>query len=170
MKFVSWIIAAALAASVIPAHAQNRIGRGLPSGGGQAQGGPLALLYVVSGVRDNGGAANVGTATTFHCTNASTAAENIQIQVRDFAGGVVSDHTYPLNSGRTWTTSTHDTAVFDEDADLSPGGTIIQGLAFIFATTQFMFCSAMLVEAASPTPSGISLHMVRFSPVAGTSE
>jgi hypothetical protein len=170
MKIAAWIIAVAAIAAVLPAHAQDRANQNLPSFGGQASGGPMSLLYVVSGVRDNGGPDNTGAAASFHCSNASTVSESLQFVVRNFDATVISTNTFTVSSGHTFSASTHNTFAFNEDAELSQGVNIQQGLVFIFASTQFMFCTAMDVDAAAAVPSGISLHMVRFSPVAGTVE
>jgi hypothetical protein len=169
MKFMGWTVAVTLIASVMPALAQDRAGKGLPSFGGQDSG-PLSLIYVVSGVRDDAGADRTGIATSFHCTNASSAPESLQIIVRSFSGEIVGNQTFTLTSARTFTVSTHAAAAFNQDANVSSGFKIDQGVAFIFASTQFMFCSAMMTNAGSVIPAGISLHMVRFSPLAGTSE
>jgi hypothetical protein len=170
MRIVAWIVAVALIASSMPVHAQDRSSQSLPSAGGQSTSSPLNLIYAVSGVTDNGGGINAGTATVIHCSNASTVGESLRIVVRFFDGTVVNDVTFTVFSAHTFTASTHNTALFAEDTSMSPGVIILSGLAFIFSTTQFMFCTAMMVDAAATTPNGISLHMVRFSPVAGTSE
>jgi len=168
MKLAVWIIAVALIAASTQAHAQDRVGQGQPSAGGQALGDTLSLLYVVSGVRDNGAAAFAGTATTIHCTNASTVTESLQIIFRQDNGTIAGNSTFIAASAHTLTASTHDTNAYTEFALNT--GIINSGVAFIFATTQFMFCTAMTIDASAAVPTGVSLHMVRFSPVAGTSE
>jgi hypothetical protein len=40
----------------------------------------------------------------------------------------------------------------------------------IGSTTKDMFCSFMLVDAASASPQGISLHPVRYNSSSGTQE
>lgn len=121
-------------------------------------------------MRDSGGAINTGTATSFHCTNFNTVSENVQIIVRNFDGAITSNNTFVVLSARTHTASTHGTVAFNEDAFLSTGTLIEQGQALIFATSQFVFCSAMIVDAAAASAVGVSLHLVRFSPLADTQE
>jgi hypothetical protein len=177
MKFGAWIVTVALMASVMPAHAQDRApplpggtqSTPLPGGTTSAVGGTLALIYVVSGVRDDGAADSVGTATTFHCSNASTVSEQIQIVVRNFDGTIHGNDTSTVTSAHTTTKSTHGTAVTEDLPFLSPGTAINQGLAFIFATSPFVFCTALTVDAATPNQA-VALHMVRFNPVGGSQE
>jgi hypothetical protein len=170
MKILGWIVALAAIAFALPVHAQDRVHQGTGAIPPAAVGGPLALTYVISGVRDNGGSLNTGVATSFHCTNTNTVSEQIQIVVRKFDGTITSNNTFTLTSARTHTASTHGTVAFNEDAFLSEGIVIDQGMAFIFATSQFVFCSAMITDASTAGPVGVSLHMVRFSPLSGTQE
>ena len=165
MNVLGRIVAVTAIAFALPIHAADRAASPPTSVGG-----PLALTYVVSGVFDNGGAFNAGVATSIHCTNTSTTSENIQIVVRTFDGTIVGNTTFAVASASTTTSSTHQTALFAEDVTLSPGTTINQGQAFIFTTSQFVFCSAMIVDAAASIPNGIALHMVRFGPLPGTQE
>lgn len=158
---------AAVLAFGLPAHAQDKpTASVLPPA---ALGGPQSLIYFVPGVYDNGGADNTGRATTFFCTNASTVAETLRVVVRSAGGTIVSDLSFNLASAQTFTLSTHFTVPFGEDASLATGG-VNGGFAFIFSTTQLMFCSAMIVDASSASVLGIALHMVRFAPLAGTQE
>jgi hypothetical protein len=168
MKILGRIVAIAAIAFALPIHAADRTAS--PPLPPTSVGGPLALNYVVPGVFDNGGAFNAGVATLFHCTNTSTTSENVQIVVRTFDGTIVGNVTFSMASASTITSGTHQTALFTEDVTLSAGTTINQGQAFIFATSQFVFCSAMIVDAAATIPNGIALHMVRFGPLQGTQE
>jgi hypothetical protein len=170
MSILGRIVAIAAIAFALPVHAQDRS----PQGGGTSPpatvGGPLALTYVVPGVTDSGGADNTGVATTFHCTNTSTVSEQVQIVVRNFDGSIVGNDLSTVGSARTLTKSTHGTALTEDLPFLTPGTAINQGQAFIFATSQFVFCSAMVLDASIAGSQGVSLHMVRFSPLSGTQE
>ena len=135
-----------------------------------AVGGALSLIYRASGVRGTSGAPQTGTATSIHCTNTSTVNENLVIVVRNIDGTIISNSTFSVAPFWTFTASTHDTAVFVEGALLSPGVGINQGVVSIASTTLNMHCTAMILDAASATPVGIALHMVRFNPAPGTME
>jgi hypothetical protein len=170
MKSISSsIVAIALFAAILPAQAQQRSAEGI-SPPPKAVGDPLQLIYRVSGVRDNGGAAEAGTATTFMCTSISNVDETLRIRVRDFNGTIVGTRTVTVPPNQTKTISTHLTRGFFDDATLSPGEVINQGSAAIQATSINIFCSAMIVDAAVAFPEGIALHLVRFNPIAGTEE
>jgi hypothetical protein len=172
MKAVPWIIAVAAIASVLPAHAQDRAPFKPPprAFGPAVVGGAFSQIYVISGVRDNAAAINTGVATSFHCTNLSGVSESLAFVVQAFDGAVVTSTTFTVPSNHTWTASTHGTVLFNEDAFLSEGADIDQGIALIYSTTLYMFCSAMIVDASVANPVGISLHMVRVNPIAGTTE
>jgi len=171
MKSISSsLVAAALFAATLPAQAQQR-----PYAEGQAPtpkavGDPLQTIYRVSGVRDNGGGANSGTATSFHCTNLSNVDETIKITLWQFNGGKITDASETISKNQTFTASTHDTRGFIEDRFLSRGIEIKQGSARISATTTNLICSAMIVDASVAFPEGIALHLVRFNPIAATEE
>ena len=171
MNVLGRIVTVAAIAFALPVHAQDRA----PQGTGAATppatvGGPLGLIYAVSGVTDNGGADNAGVATTFHCTNTNTVSEQIQIVVRNFDGSVAGNDTSTVASAHTITKSTHGTALTEDLPFLTPGIAINQGVAFVFATSAFVFCSAMVLDASVAGSQGVSLHMVRFGAVSGTQE
>jgi hypothetical protein len=154
----------------LPAQAQDRVGSNQPSLTQNAVGGPQSLIYVVSGITDFNGGNNLGIATTFHCTNASTTSETLHMVVRSSDGTVLVDVSFGVLSSKTFTVSTHQTNIFNEDGTVTAGTAITQGLVFIFSTTQFLFCSAMIMDAAASNPVGVALHMVRFNAVPGTAE
>jgi hypothetical protein len=169
MNNLGRIVAIAAIAFALPVHAQDRAPQDAGATPPAAVGGPLALTYVISGVRDDGGAENVGSATTFHCTNTSPVAEQIQFVLRNFNGIIAANITVTVGSANTHTKSTHGTAITEDLPHLSPGVAINQGMMFIFATSQFVFCTAVTVDAANPNV-GFALHMVRFQPLSGTQE
>jgi hypothetical protein len=172
VKLLSIAIVTLVAAS-LPAQAQQRSykeGAAPEAKAPEAVGDPLKRLYRISGVRDTGSGLNAGVATSFHCTSFSTVDETLQVSVRNFNGTVVVTRNITITPFRTLTLSTHGTLLFAEDSILSPGVIINQGSANILATDINIFCSAMIVDAATASPQGISLHMVRYNPVPGTQE
>src|SRR5262245_49788953 len=167
MTLNRWIMAAAGIAFVLPAYAgqkENPAPRA-PA----AVGGPETVIYRVSGVRDNGDPDGTGVATSFHCTNLSTVDETLRIVVRDDDSTIVANDAFTLTPFRTWTASTHFTNVYAEDASLATGN-VNQGMGSIAATTLNMVCSVVTVNAASANISGVSLHLVRLSPIPGSQE
>jgi hypothetical protein len=164
------IVAFALFAASLPAQAQRAYPEGAAPAAPLAVGDPLVRLYRISGVRDNGAGSELGVATSFHCTSASTVDETLRIVIRNFDGTVVGSRTITHHPQDTATFSTHFTRIFTEDFQLSRGVIINQGSAEISATSTDIFCSAMIVNAASSSPDGIALHMVRFNAAAGSQE
>src|SRR5262245_14756797 len=75
----------------------------------------MQLLYIYSGVTDNGAAANVGVATSFHCSNFSGADQSVQVVVFANTGTLLANVTRVISNsgtGGTQTFSTHQTVVF----------------------------------------------------------
>jgi hypothetical protein len=158
MKLASSIFVLTTLAAILPAQAQSG-----------AVTDPLKIIYKVSGVNDTGDATNVGIATSFICTNFGNVEEKLRFLVREENGNATTKF-LNVGSGETVTASTHFTNVFSEDLTLTPGISIRQGAAAISATSVNVFCSAMIVDAASSSPNGIALHLVRFNPAPGTQE
>jgi hypothetical protein len=135
--------------------------------------GPLQVIYRVTGLTDNGGAANAGVATSFHCYNGGAVPENISFSIRSAAGPVIRvTPAITVASGATFTASTHPTVIF-QDAGATQNlatGFIGQGTATIRATNTTVFCTAMIIDAAAANPLGVALHMIRSNPAAGTQE
>jgi hypothetical protein len=170
MKMHGLLVTFALFAAMLPAQAQRAYPEGAAPTAPLAATDPLLRIYRISGVRDNGGGSEVGVATSFHCSSASTVNESLRIVVRNFDDTLVATRTFILRPRDTLTLSTHFTKVFVEDFTLSPGVAIKQGSAEILATSANVFCSAMIIDAASPSPLGVALHMVRFNAAAGSQE
>jgi hypothetical protein len=161
-------ITIALAAVMIgPASAQGRIEGAAQSEGLSLTTDPQVQVYRFSGVRDNGGAASVGVATSFHCTNFSGATETLRIQIRAFNGTVIKDSTLNIPHNNNRTISTHFTNAYFEDLSLETG-TIDQGSARIWATSTMIVCTASTIDAAAIVPYGVDLHGIRFNPIPGT--
>ena len=168
MKLVLSVAAIVLVAS-LPAQAQQRP---YPEGKrpeSRAVGGPYKILYRAVGVSDSAHAADVGTATTFHCHNFSNVDERLIFRVTNYDGVVITNVAVTIEPNKMITTSTHGTLAFFEDFYLSPGTHIQQGSVVIFGTSINMMCSAMIVDAAA-RGSGIALNMMRYNPVPKTME
>ena len=171
MKPIALSIAAfVLFAASLPAQAQRPYPEGAAPAAPLAVGDPLVRIYRISGVRDNGAGAELGVATSFHCSSASSVDETLRIVIRNFDGTVVGSRAITHHPQDTVTFSTHFTRIFTEDFALSRGVVINQGSADISATSPDIICSAMIVNAASTSPDGIALHMVRFNAAAGSQE
>jgi len=127
---------------------------------------PMIPIYRASGVRDNGGAAGTGIATSIHCTNIGGDTETLKYIVRNFDSSVKSTLTLNIGSAQTRTASTHDTVMFAEDIILNTG-VVNQGNVTVTATSTNIYCSIMLVDASAAVPVGVSLHAVRFNPMVG---
>jgi hypothetical protein len=173
MKMLGWIIplAAAGMAIVFPGYAADRAKQSEAQAvSPQALTYPQQIIYRVSGVRDDGQGPQLGVATSFHCTNWSNLPEKLAISVYNFNGTLARARSFIVNSHHTFTVSTHETKIFSEDVFLSPGVDIDQGYAQILSTTTNIYCSAMIVDAASSSPTGIELHLVRFNPYPGSTQ
>jgi len=130
----------------------------------------LTQIYVASGVLDGGGAANTSSATVILCTNFTANTQQIRYLVRDLRAAVVANITIPIGGLVTITAATHLTAAFLENLELSPGTIIAQGSLRIFATAPQITCTVQVIDAASATPIGVPLHMVRHNAWPGTQE
>jgi hypothetical protein len=129
---------------------------------------PLQVIYLFSGVKDNGGGAGVGVATSVHCTNFSGATENLQFVVRDNSATVKADVTVTIGQAQTRTASTHGTSLYAEQ--LLQTGSVGQGALGILSTSVNIACTAQILDASTAVPNGISLHGIRFNPIPGTQE
>jgi len=154
MKAIHWTIAAAALAFVQPAQA--------------AQFDPEVIIYRFSGVRETGGAPATGVATAFHCTNFSGVTETLRIVIRSASGALLTNTPIGITHLETRTITTKPTDLFA--ATTVDTGIVAQGTAAIAATTTSFICTAMIVDAASFSPNGISLRGIRFNPVPGSQE
>src|SRR5262249_32182544 len=150
MNSVRCMIAVAALAFTMPAQA--------------AVGDPEVLIYRVAGAVDDGGGG--GLATSFFCTNFSGVAETLQILLRDPDGTPIgTNQAFSINHLQTVILSTHDATTYT-DTNLATGA--FQGTAAIAATSPNVTCTAMQVQTNITIPTGIALHMTRFSPAPGT--
>jgi hypothetical protein len=156
MKIAKWMgVAAAIACTAPPAQAATTD--------------PLMVLYVWSGAKDDGGATNVGVASSIHCSSFSNVSETLQWLVKDNFGGVKANVTLNVTIGQTLTASTHGTTAYSESLFLNTG-TLAQGSMAVLATSTSIFCTAQVLDASLSVPTGMSLHGIRFNPIPGTSE
>ena len=102
MKAIHWIIAAAALACAEPVQA------GIND--------PEIIIYRFPGVRDDGGAPNVGVATVFHCTNFSGVPENVRFVTRMFADSLLANEVFPVAHLQTIAASTHATAAYFDNS------------------------------------------------------
>jgi len=156
MKAIHSIIAAAALACVLPAAADA------------AQTDPEVIIYRFPGVRETGGVAGTGVATVFHCTNFSGVTETLRIVIRSASGALLTNTPIGIAHLETRTIATKPTVLFSTTT--VDTGIVAQGTAAIAATTTSFICTAMIVDAASSSPNGISLRGIRFSPVPGSQE
>jgi hypothetical protein len=103
--------------------------------------GPYQVVYVFPGVRDTGGTSATGVATAVTCFSFSPIVESIQFIVRNSAGSVVVNTTYPINPFQTITVATHDTVLYNEDLFLA-SGIIEQGVLGLSVTSTNIVCTA----------------------------
>jgi len=156
MKAIHWIIAAGAFASVQPTQA------GIND--------PEVIIYRFPGVFDDGGVANSGVATVFHCTNFSGATENIRLATRDAGGILKQNFALPVSHLSTHSWSTHESLAYPSQTFLNTG-LVAEGTTAIAATSINVVCTAMTIDAASTKPAfAVSLHGIRLSPVPGSQE
>jgi hypothetical protein len=138
----------------------------------KAVGDPLQVIYRVSGIYDNGGGANAGSASILNCTNYNNSgAEEVRVITRQWNGALLDDRTEVIGAKDTRTFATHNPLAFDIDFFLTPGTLINQGSWVVSASRiTNVFCTAQVVDAAHPNARGYSLNMVRFNPVPNTEE
>src|SRR3954449_13517821 len=170
VRLLSIAIVTLIAASWSAQAQQRSYKEGAAPAAPLAVGDPIMRLYRISGVRDNGAGSDAGVATSFHCSSFSTVDEKLRITLRNFNHTQVANRAITIHPLDTVTLSTHLTRIFTEDFQLSPGVSINQGSAEIFATSVDIVCSAMIIDAAVAFPDGVALHMVRFNAAPGTQE
>jgi hypothetical protein len=154
MKAIYSIIAAAALACTEPVHA------GIND--------PEVIIYRFPGVRDDGGAIDVGTATVFHCTNFSGTLETLRFVTRSAGGILLKNSTIALGHLNTGSVSTHGVRAYATDQDFLI--TVEQGTTAIAATSTNIICTAMTIDASASTPIGVALRGIRFSPIPGSQE
>jgi hypothetical protein len=156
MKTIHWLVASAL-----------MVGMAAPAAAATTD--PEVIIYRFPGVFDNGGANDLGVATSFHCTNFSGVTENIRFVTRGFDGTLLSNVVRVINHLTTTTVSTHGTVAYNEPQTLGTGF-VAQGTTAIAATSINIICTAMTIDASTTVPIGVALRGIRFSPVPGSQE
>jgi hypothetical protein len=126
-------------------------------------------IYIVPSARDDGSAANTGTATVVGCTNVSGVTVTVRFLALNFFGTPVADRTTSIANGATVAASTHNTVSYNE-AILLNSGPLSQGAIDVESTNAAVFCTAMTINAAASFPEGVDLHVVRVNGLAGTQE
>jgi hypothetical protein len=129
---------------------------------------PEVIIYRFPGVADDGGAANVGVATVFHCTNFSGVAENIRFVTRNDGGNIASNNAFNIPHLLNITVSTHFTVAYDEISLAT--GPVTQGTTAIAATSINIICTAETIDASTAAPVGVARRGIRFNPVPGSQE
>jgi hypothetical protein len=130
---------------------------------------PEVIIYRFPGVRDNGGAANTGVATVFHCTNFSGVDETVRLVTRFSTGGLASNLTVNISHLQTESAATKPILAYNNETDLLTGA-VGQGTTAIAATSINVICTAMTIDASATVPTGVALRGIRFSPVPGSQE
>jgi hypothetical protein len=130
----------------------------------------LTTIYVGSGVLDNGFGAGNGTATSFHCTNASGLTAQLRFLLLGPGGNALGAFNRTLPHANTVTASTHETNAYFDYIIMTPGVAITQGGIVIESTQSGVFCTAITLDAGSSTPNGFPLHLVRINPHPGSVE
>ena len=131
----------------------------------------LTTIYVGSGVTDDGASANVGVATSIHCSNVSGVTVQVRALVLNSAGLVAGSVTFPVPHGRTFTFSTHETAIFVDGSGNLATNSVAQGVVNVEATNSAVFCTAAVIDAENLKPTfSMPLHLVRVNPHPGTVE
>jgi hypothetical protein len=128
---------------------------------------PEVIIYRFPGVRDDGGADNVGVATVFHCTNFSGVTEAIRLVTRRSDTTIANNLASGIVHLLTITFVTHPNSAY-AGVNLTTG--VVQGTTAIAATSPNIICTAMTIDAANPKPDGVALRGIRFSPVPGSQE
>jgi hypothetical protein len=129
----------------------------------------LTTIYVGSGVLDDGGGGDLGTATAIHCSNVSGVTVDVRVLILAHTGQVEGALTLTLVNGASATFSTHSTSAFIDGTNLLTG-VVSAGVVNVEATNSAVFCTAHIVDAAGPGHNGNPLHLVRVNPHPGTLE
>jgi hypothetical protein len=155
---------------------------GIVAGGILAEAAPAKaqqVVYLFIGVTDDGGVANAGVATSVHCANFSGATQTLTVVAVNSAGAPLNlggttnkSVSATVTAGQVITFSTHPTTIFQDAGTASnlQTGFVGQGAIGILSTSTNVACTAMIMDAASASPQGISLNPLRFNPIPGTME
>jgi hypothetical protein len=142
---------------------------------GVSANGDLSVLYVFSGVSDDGqqGSASRSEATSVHCTNVVTENVMVEVQVYQWNGTNVYTGTVNMPANRTFTFSTQNTTIYFEDVILggSPGSdAIFQGSGRVLADHTGVICTAQVLDPLNYPPefsARLQLYYSDGTPVGG---
>ncbi|MCB0166506.1 MAG: hypothetical protein KDI79_19920 [Anaerolineae bacterium] len=122
----------------------------------------LTVQYMFTGVANHPTTATRQIATTVHCTNFGSSHIQAEIQLFSVGGASSYGDTVTINSNRTWTFSTQNTAIFREDTILNTG-VLEQGSGRILADDPQLICTAQLLDPIGNPPDFIS-ELEMFKP------
>src|SRR5438067_1796891 len=110
MRTDGFIVAAMAFSFILTAHPAS-----------SAVGDPQQYVYIFPGVRDNGGGAGTGVATSVHCTSFSGSTETLRFIVFNFDSSLKTNLNLNIGTAQSRTASTHDTVLYAEDLILNTG-------------------------------------------------
>src|SRR5262245_34013182 len=151
MKAIHWITAAAALACTEPVQA--------------AVSDPEVIIYRFPGVKDDGGAAAVGVATAFICTNFSGVTESIRLVTRQANGVLLTNVPFNIAHLDTHTFTTHVTSPFSQF--ILNTGIVIQGTTAIAATSINIICTANGHRCGESETHGRSVARHQVQPRSG---
>ncbi|MCB9079514.1 MAG: hypothetical protein H6631_18075 [Anaerolineaceae bacterium] len=122
----------------------------------------LTVQYMFTGVANHPIAATRQIATSVHCTNFGSGNVQAEIQLFSVGGASAYGDTVTINSNRTWTFSTQNTAIYREDSILNTG-VLEQGSGRILADSAQLICTAQLLDPISNPPDFIA-ELEMFKP------
>lgn len=118
--------------------------------------GQFPIAYQLTGLRDDGSPSSSGVATTFHCTNPTAFPANVQFVIYNFDGTLAVNQTFSLTKFQTFTASTHNTVLYDEDVTLG-SGVLNQGYVQLRSDNLGLLCGAEVVDASSRKNFAVTL-------------
>ena len=121
------------------------------------------------GITDTGGLSEgQNYATVFGCTNVSGKNTFIRLLILNFNGSVNKTITIQLSHGQSNFFLSRSVPGFI--GNILATGVVTQGTVNIEATESAVFCTALLLDATTDGPNGVTLDLVRVNPHPGTVE
>lgn len=128
----------------------------------------LTTIYVGSGVLDDGGVSDAGTASSFFCSNVSGLTAQVRVLILNENGAAVGNSAATtLPHGITLVFSTHGTPLFES---VIGTGLLNAGVVNIESTQSGVFCRGAVVNAAGPRQGSSPVALVRVNAHPGTAE
>jgi hypothetical protein len=130
----------------------------------------FTAIYLFPGARSSTVMNNQGIQTSVHCMNTSNVTREVRFVARNFDATVlgISTISIPPFANRTYSTAL--TTIYLEDLVGNLSTTLRQGSIVVQSTGPTVFCNAVIVDAASSVPNGVTLTGVRFNAAPGTME